>query len=149
MEKKRFEELVAEIREGKSNCIIVKGEETFKFILPGVKTLMTLLKEDPSLLKDSMVLDKVVGKGAAALMILGGVEEIYAELISEHAIKLLETTDIKFSYGEKVPFIENKTKTGLCPIEKMSVTSDDPKIIYKKIIDFLSSRTVPQNIESI
>ena len=97
MEKERYEELVAELRKGKCNCIIVKGEDTLKFNLPGVKTLMTLLKEDPSLLKDSIVLDKVVGKGAAALMILGGVAEIYAELISEHAINLLDTTDIKFS----------------------------------------------------
>ena len=136
MAKERFEELVVELREGRSNCIIVKGEEIFKFSLPGVKTLMTLLKEDPSLLKDSIVLDKVVGKGAAALMILGEVAEIYAELISEHAINLLETTGIKFSYREKVPFIENNTKTGLCPIEKLSVTSDNPSVIYKKILDF-------------
>ena len=139
MDKERFEELVEELREGKSNCIIVKGEEIFKFSLPGVKTLMTLLKEDPSLLKGSIVLDKVVGKGAAALMILGGVAEIYAELISEHAIKLLDTTDIKFSYGEKVPFIENKTKTGFCPIEMLSILSNDPKEIYEKIIGFLST----------
>lgn len=139
MDKERFEELVVELREGRSNCIIVKGEEIFKFSLPGVKTLMTLLKEDPSLLKDSIVLDKVVGKGAAALMILGEVAEIYAELISEHAIKLLDTTDIKFSYGERVPFIENRFKTGLCPIEMLSVTSDEPKIIHEKILDFLST----------
>ena len=139
MEKERYEELVVELRDGKSNCIIVKGEEIFKFSLPGVKTLMTLLKEDPSLLKDSIVFDKIVGKGAAALMILGGVAEIYAELISEHAINLLETTGIKFSYKERVPFIENNTKTGLCPIEKLSVTSDEPNVIYKKILDFLSS----------
>ena len=76
MEKERYEELVAELRKGKFNCIIVKGEDTLKFSLPGVKTLMTLLKDDPSLLKDSIVLDKVVGKGAAALMILGEVAEI-------------------------------------------------------------------------
>lgn len=139
MDKERFEELVEELREGKSNCIIVKGEEIFKFSLPGVKTLMTLLKEDPSLLKGSIVLDKVVGKGAAALMILGEVAEIYAELISEHAIKLLDTTDIKFSYGEKVPFIENKTKTGFCPIEMLSIPSSDPKEIHEKIIGFLST----------
>ena len=143
MDKERFEELVVELREGRSNCIIVKGEEIFKFSLPGVKTLMTLLKEDPSLLKDSIVLDKVVGKGAAALMILGEVAEIYAELISEHAVILLEKNNVKFSYGVRVPFIENRFKTGLCPIEKLSVTTDDPKIIYKKIMDFLSSMNVP------
>ena len=149
MEKERFKELIVELREGKSNCIIVKGDDTLKFSLPGVKTLMTLLKEDPSLLKGSIVLDKVVGKGAAALMILGGVTQIYAELISEHAIKLLDTTDIKFSYGERVPFIENRFKTGLCPIEMLSITSDEPKIIHEKIIGFLSSMDVHKNNKGI
>ncbi|MCH5228275.1 MAG: DUF1893 domain-containing protein [Muribaculaceae bacterium] len=149
MDKERFEELVVELRKEKSNCIIVKGEELFRFSLPGVKTLMTLLKEDPSLLKDSIVFDKIVGKGAAALMILGGVAEIYAELISEHAIKLLDTTDIKFSYGERVPFIENRFKTGLCPIEMLSLTSDEPKIIHEKIIGFLSSMGVHKSNKGI
>ena len=139
MEKERFEELVAELREGESNCIIVKGEDTLRFSLPGVKTLITILKEDPSILKESFVLDKIVGKGAAALMILGEVKEIYAELISEHAVILLEKNNIKFSYGERVPFIENRFKTGLCPIEMLSVTSDEPKIIHEKILDFLST----------
>ena len=139
MDKERFEELVVELREGRSNCIIVKGEDTLRFSLPGVKTLMTLLKEDPELLKDSVVFDKVVGKGAAALMIIGEVKEIYAELISEHAITLLNSTDIKFSYGEKVPFIENKTKTGFCPIEMLSIPCNNPKEIHEKILGFLST----------
>lgn len=139
MEKKSYERLVTEIKDGKSNCIIVQGDEILKFILPGVKTLMTILKENPEVLKDSIVFDKVVGKGAAALMILGEVSEIYAEIISENAINLLKTTDIKFRYNKKVPYIENKNKTGLCPIENLSLTSNEPTEIYKKIQCFLSA----------
>lgn len=139
MEKKSYERLVTEIKDGKSNCIIVQGDEILKFILPGVKTLMTILKENPEVLKDSIVFDKVVGKGAAALMILGEVSEIYAEIISENAINLLKTTDIKFRYNKKIPYIENKNKTGLCPIENLSLTSNEPTEIYKKIQCFLSA----------
>ena len=139
MEKKSYERLVTEIKDGKSNCIIVKGDEILKFILPGVKTLMTILKENPGVLKDSIVFDKVVGKGAAALMILGEVSEIYADIISENAINLLKTTDIKFRYNKKVPYIENKNKTGLCPIENLSLTSNEPTEIYKKIQGFISA----------
>ena len=131
---------IVELKEGKSNCIIVKGDVTLRFNLPGVRALITVLKEDPGLLKGSCVFDKVVGKGAAALMILGEVREIYAELISEHAISLLNTTDIKFSYGERVPFIENKTKSGYCPIEMLALQCNDPKEIHEKILGFLSAK---------
>lgn len=139
-ESKRYNELIAELRDGTSNCIIQKGDEVLRFNLPGVKTLMTLLQEDPTVLQGSIVFDKVVGKGAAALMILGGVSEIYAELISQHAITLLETANIKFNYDEKVPFIENKAKSGLCPIEHISITSNEPQEIYAKIQSFLAMK---------
>ena len=134
-----FDTLVAELKTGKSNCIILKGNETLRFRLPGVKTLMTLLKEDPGFLKDSFVFDKIVGKGAAALLILGKVKGIYAGIISEKAIALLQNNNINLSYGEKVPFIENKTKTGLCPIEALSLESDNPQVIHEKITAFLST----------
>ena len=140
MDKKRFDGLVEELKNGRNSCLIVKGEDILRFSLPGVKALLTLLKEDPGLLKDSFVFDKIIGKGAAALLILGEVKEIYAELISDHAISLLENTNIKFSFGKRVPFIENKTRNGFCPIELLSLPSNDPKVIYDRILEFLSTK---------
>ena len=40
----------------------------------GVADLFRLLREEPQLLRGAFIADKVVGKGAAALMVLGGVE---------------------------------------------------------------------------
>lgn len=138
MNKQKFDELSAELKNGNFNCIIVKGEEILKFSLPGVKTLMTLLRDDPGFLKDSLIFDKVVGRGAAALMIMGEVKEIYAQLISEQAISLLDSVGMKYTFEKSVPFIQNRTQTGLCPIEILSKSSDDPKVIHDKISDFLS-----------
>lgn len=134
----RFEEYIAELKKGDCNCIIVKDNDILRFSQPGVKSLMKLIGENPDVLKDSYVFDTVVGKGASALMILGGVKEIYAELISDHAIKLLEEFGIKYSYGKKVPFIRNRMKTGLCPIESLAITCTDPKEIHEKILNFIS-----------
>lgn len=139
MDENIINSLEAEIVTGKSNCIIVTSDDVFRFSLPGVKTLLTLLKEDPSLLKDSVVFDKIVGKGAAALLILGKVKKVYAELISDNAIALLNKHAMNFSYGERVPFIQNKSQTGLCPIESLAITSDDPSEIHLRIRDFISS----------
>ena len=55
------------------SCVIRNGDVTRIFRERGVKDLYRLLEEEPELLDGAFVADKVVGKGAAALMILGGV----------------------------------------------------------------------------
>lgn len=143
MEKIRFKEFVSELKRGIDNCIIVKDRDVMRFSQPGVKSLLSILGEAPGKLNGSSVFDTIVGKGAAALMILGGVEEVYAELISDHAIGLLERFEVNYSYGKRVPYIENKAKNGLCPIESLATTSDNPQEIYRKILDFVSNANKP------
>lgn len=83
----------------------------------GVKDLYTLLTNEPQILKGALVADKVVGKGAAALMIVGGIAELHTHIISEPAIKLFELSGIRYSYDVKVDHIENRNKDGWCPVE--------------------------------
>lgn len=83
----------------------------------GVLDLYTLLTNEPQVLKGALVADKVVGKGAAALMIVGGIAELHTHIISEPAIKLLELSGIQYSFDEKVDHIENRDKSGWCPVE--------------------------------
>lgn len=54
------------------SCVIRKGDTIRIFRKRGVQDLYRLLKDDPDFLKGAFVADKVVGKAAAALMILGG-----------------------------------------------------------------------------
>lgn len=138
MDNQQFENYTQELESGEYNCIVVKDDKTMRFKAPGVKTLLTLLNEDPGFLEDSIVFDSIVGKGAAALMILGKVKEIYAGIISEHAISLLDEYKMKYSYNTKVPFIENRLKTGLCPIENISVKCSTPQEVKSGIIEFIS-----------
>ena len=66
----------------------------------GVSDLHHILHNNPQWLNGATVADKVVGRGAAALMILGGVKQLHAALISEQAIEFLEKADIKRSGSE-------------------------------------------------
>lgn len=52
-------------------------------------------------------------------MVLGRVGELHADLISEPALSLLGTARIRVVYKKKVPQIQNRTQTGLCPVEKL------------------------------
>ena len=95
------------------NTLVVANGEVCAFQGRGISDLYRLLRYDAGFLQGASVADKVVGKGAAALMILGGVSELHADLISEPALTLLWTSRIRVSYGEKVPQIQDRTKTGI------------------------------------
>ena len=140
MEKQDSRNFISEIEKGESSCIILKGNDILRFSLPGVAALLTILKDKPEILKDAVVFDKIVGKGAAALMIKGGVKEIYADIISKAASILLSENHIEFSFRKLVPVIRNKENTGICPIEELSIPYDNPEEIFSEILKFIGSK---------
>lgn len=85
----------------------------------GVKDLLHLLESKPEILADSIIADKVVGKGAAALMISGKVKALYADVISDPAYSLLATAHVQVFYNSRVSNIVNRAGTGICPVEDL------------------------------
>lgn len=114
-------DLISVLHKENCSCVIANADRIEICRQRGVKDLLQLLKSDISLLCGSMIADKVVGKGAAALMCLGGVAEVYADVISEQALELFDSEKVKVSYGECVPNIINRARTGICPVENICV----------------------------
>ena len=52
-------------------------------------------------MQGATIADKVVGKGAAALMIMGGMAEVYANVVSTPARKLFEQYGVKLRAARK------------------------------------------------
>jgi len=73
------------------------------------------------------------GIAAAALMVLGRVNEVYAEKISVSAVALLAKHDIILQYSERVPYITNRDGTGLCPLEQACGSLSEPEDIFYAI----------------
>ena len=69
----------------KCSCVIRNGDSMRIFRERGVADLFRLQHEEPQLLRGAFIADKVVGKGAAALMVLGGVEGLFADVVSRPA----------------------------------------------------------------
>lgn len=111
-------QLIDTLFEEQCSCVIRKGSTVRIFRERGVKDLYRLLREEPEFLNGASVADKVVGKGAAALMILGGVRELFAGVVSQAALELLQTTNIRVAYSVVVPHIINRANTDWCPLEK-------------------------------
>lgn len=101
------------------HSLVVANRETRTFNGRGVYDLYNLLTEVPGYLQGASVADKVVGKGAAALMILGSIREVYTGVISRSALDLLREAGIKVEYAQCVPHIINRKGDGICPLETL------------------------------
>lgn len=114
----KHEALVALRREHVS-LAVVRDNKVEVFRQHGIKDLLTLLTERPEALRGATVADKVTGKGAAALIALGGAAGLYAEVISRPALELLDKSGIDTDFGLCVPNIINRAGAGICPVEQL------------------------------
>ncbi|MBR6065860.1 MAG: DUF1893 domain-containing protein [Paludibacteraceae bacterium] len=83
----------------------------------GIRDLLLLITEQPERLHGAVVADKVIGKSAAAIMIVGGVKEVHTNLICTPARELFETNGVRVFATEEVPMILNRDRSGMCPMD--------------------------------
>lgn len=115
-------------------CAIYNGEELLTSNLKGVRPWIKWLRECPSKLEDALVVDKVVGKAAAMLMVVAKVKHIYTPIISEQALEYLKHQNIEFEYDSTVAYISNVEKNGLCPMEETVKNTDDAYQGYQLLL---------------
>lgn len=114
-----------------------------EFHSKGIIDLYTLVTEQPTFLHGGLLADEVIGRGAALLLVKAGAKEVWADMISEQALEVLNAAGIPVSYSNKVPYIINRTKTGMCPVEKLTQQVTDPEEAYRLIGQFLSEINKP------
>ena len=86
-------ELIEKLHEEGCSCV-VSNHEVRTYTHRGVDDLFRLLTQEPSFLHGAEVADRVVGKAVAALLVKGGVKNVYADLISLSALTLLRDAGI-------------------------------------------------------
>lgn len=92
------------------------------------------------MLRNACVIDKAVGKAAAALMILGGAKQVNTPRISTPALGLLKSANVEVNYRDEVPLILNRMKSGSCPMESLCSESNDPEEIFRLIDNFINNK---------
>ena len=130
------------LHSGGFSCVIRQGNQVRTFTQRGVADLYQLLTTDATFLLNSSIADKVVGKGAAALMVIGGVAEVYADVISAPALALLKESGVAVSYAEVVEGIRNRAGTDMCPVEKRCLPLKNVDEMVEEIRDFLMQMRV-------
>ena len=111
--------------------------EVREFHRKGVIDLFTLVTAEPDFLQGGKIADRVIGRGAALLLIKGGIKEVFAYVISEPALEVLHANNIIVNYISLQLNIINRTGDGICPVEKLTADIDSPEEAYKKIKEFL------------
>ncbi|MBO4907284.1 MAG: DUF1893 domain-containing protein [Bacteroidaceae bacterium] len=115
-----------------------------EFHSKGIIDLYTLITEQPSFLIGGMLADEVIGRGAALLLVKAQAKEVWADMISEPALEVLTAAGIPVSFDKAVPYIINRTQTGMCPVEKITQHVTDPDEAYRLIGQFLAEVNAPK-----
>ena len=90
----------------------------------GVRPLMTLLERGR--LSGALVVDKVIGRAAAAICVAGGAKKVHGLLMSEDARAFLTAHGVEAEAEKLVPRILDRDRADRCPLEKAVDDLNEP-----------------------
>ena len=121
-------------------CVICGEDVIITDKRRGVRPLLDLV-ENRTDVRGFSAADKVVGKAAAYLYCLLGIESLFANVISQPALDVLQRNGIPVEYNQLVPAIKNRTGDGFCPMESAVWDIDDPNEALTAITNALAKLT--------
>ena len=108
------------------SCIIIKDNVIIHTAYGrGVSPLLNVFTGDSDKMKDAFVVDKIIGKAAAMILVSGGAKRVYGTIMSVSGREYLQKHGIIAEYTECVDMISNRDGTDMCPIEKSVIDIDD------------------------
>ena len=122
------------LHNGGFSIVVLNQNNEYVSSESGISALL-LLQRISRHVRGASVADKVVGKAAAMLMVYGCVAEVYAGIVSRHAMSVFERAGLTLHYDRLVPHIINRAGTGICPMEKKVLLMDDPAECFKALSD--------------
>ena len=121
------------LAEGEYSCVGWRNGICYKAAGMGVKPIITPMRENRRFFKGMQVGDTIIGKAAALLLVLSGVEMVYGKIMSKAAVEVFVKHGVAYQYERLVDFIQNRQRDGLCPLEQSVLDEDDPEVAWNKI----------------
>lgn len=106
-------------------CVLCRGDTVYTSRDKGISPMLDFIDGGISL-EGFSAADKIVGKAAAMLFVLAGVDELFAEVLSKNAADVLEKYGIAYTFGTMTDIIINRKGNGICPMEEATADIDDP-----------------------
>ena len=127
--------ILQKLQQKEASCILLKeGHIVYEANGRGVAPLLYAYQSDPALLQNAFVYDKIIGKAAAILLVLGGVRGAYGEIMSESAYCYLCANGIEAQCAKRIPYIINRKGDDLCPLENSVLNIEDAQKGYESIL---------------
>jgi uncharacterized protein DUF1893 len=118
-------------------AIVKNGKIIFTGKEKGIKPLFTAVSELKEEIRGSSIADRVTGKAAAMLCVYAEIKELCTKVLSENAVEVLLNSSVLYEFEKSTPHIKNRDRTGMCPIETLSLKSNNIQELLLNISNFL------------
>lgn len=102
----------------------------------GLSPLLDLMQNDPAALEGAVIGDKIVGRAAALMCIFCNVKAVFALIISDEAIELLEQNSILATWQETVPYIVERDLSSIYKLDLYLKNVEDPNEAAEMIKEY-------------
>ena len=131
-------EMAGLVRRGEAAAVtardgVIQARASGRGVLPLLKLL------DDGHLRHALVVDKVIGRAAAAVCLVGRARRVHGLLMSEEAKSLLAAHNVPATADRLVPKILNRDQSASCPLEARVAQEADPQKMVADLRAFLGT----------
>ena len=136
-----------DVLEKSGNSLMIYKDRVllFESDLGGIRPHLKAINEHGGDLEDTLMVDKILGRAAAFLVVYSKAAEAITNIVSTPGKQVLEANHLKFSYREEVAHIKMKDGVIFCPFESMVQGISDPVEAYAAIVEKMESFRNPSS----
>ena len=124
---------------GNSLMVYRGGDLVFQSASNGIRPHLEAIEALGEGLRGTIMVDKIVGRAAALLILYSGAAEACAAVLSAQGRRVLDMHGLKFTYAEEVEHIKMRDGRIYCPFEAMVQDITDPQEAYVAIVEKMRS----------
>jgi len=124
---------------GNSLMIYKDGRLIFQSASKGIRPHLEAIEDHGEALRGTLMVDKIVGRAAALLILYSEAAEVHAQVLSRPGKQVLDQHGLAIMYEELVDHIKMKDGNIYCPFERMVQDVSDPAEAYAAIVEKMNS----------
>lgn len=134
------DEYLRRLEEADMCLMVYKDEELiFQSGSKGIRPHLEAIDKLGDQLRGTLMVDKIVGRAAALLILYSGVAEVHAGVVSRGGLEVLARAGVKLFYGVETEHIKMVDGRIYCPFEAMVQGIDDPATAYSVVVEKMES----------
>jgi hypothetical protein len=143
-----LDEYIKKLDELGLSLMVYEGRNIlFRSASKGVRPHLEAINALGAHLRNTTMVDKIVGRAAALLILYSGAAEVHAGVINPGGRKLIEDAGVKLSFDMEIDHIKTVEGRIFCPFEAMVQGIDNPVQAYRAIVEKMNSFRKPTDCD--